>query len=79
MPGIEQLADYRRHAEWALVAATAHELRLLEELAEGPTSAVDLAARLGLSPRGVGIMLGALEELALVRRDRERYGLTEEG
>ncbi|HEV2132262.1 MAG TPA: methyltransferase domain-containing protein [Longimicrobiaceae bacterium] len=79
MPGIEQLADYRRHAEWALVAATAHELRLLEELAEGPTSAADLAARLGLSPRGVGAVLGVLEELALVRRDGERYGLTEEG
>ncbi|MGI9180140.1 MAG: methyltransferase [Longimicrobiaceae bacterium] len=79
MPGIEELADYRRHTEWALAVATAHELGLLEGLAEGTASAADLAARLGLSPRGVDAMLGVLEELTLVRREGEGFRLTAEG
>jgi SAM-dependent methyltransferase len=75
-PGPEDLAAGRRGAEWSLVAATAHELGLVEALAEGPAPVATLAGRLDLSPRGARILLGALEELGLVRSDPEGVRLT---
>lgn len=83
MPRSEQLAEFRRHAEWALVAATAQELGFFASLAADSSTPAALAARLGLSVRGTEILLGALEELSLVRRGGEgegkRYRLTEAG
>lgn len=78
-PGPADLSSGRRGAEWALVAATAHELGLVDALAEGPATAEALAARLDLSPRGVRILLGALEELGLARGDPEGVRLTGAG
>jgi SAM-dependent methyltransferase len=78
-PGPTDLAGCRRGAEWALVAATAMEVGLVGALAAGPASPDDVAARLGLSPRGTRILLGALEELGLVRSDPDGVRLTGEG
>jgi len=58
------------------VAATGLEMGLIEALSEGPTTAEALAGRLDLAARGVRILLGALEELALVRFDPEGVVLT---
>ncbi len=59
-----------------MVAATALELDLVSALAEGPATAEALASRLDLSNRGVRILLGALEELDLVRSGPEGASLT---
>jgi SAM-dependent methyltransferase len=65
----EDLRTFRRHAEWALVVATARELGVVDELASRPRSAEALARELSLSPRGVRILVGALEETGFVRRE----------
>lgn len=71
------LKAFRRGAEWALVAATAHELQVFETLAAGPATGPELAERLSLDPRGAEILLTALEELDLARReDGENFALT---
>ncbi len=67
-PDLGNLFDFRRGAEWALVAAWGLELGLFEHLADGPRTARDLARETGWSPRGLSILLGALEELGAVRR-----------
>lgn len=70
------LAAYRRHAEWAVVAATALELGVYDALARGPASPGTLAERLGLDPRGLRILLGSLEALGLVAAEDGLYRLT---
>lgn len=79
MPAPNQLSEFRRHAEWALVAAAAHELKMFDALAKEPVSVETLAGVCGVSPRGAGILLEALQELELVERDGDRYGLTGAG
>lgn len=69
MPEPSDLKDFRRHAEWALVAATALEQGLLDALAEEPDDPGGLADRLGLDARATRIVLGVLEEMGLVRSE----------
>lgn len=69
MPEPSDLKDFRRHAEWALVAATALERGLLDALAEEPDDAAGLADRLDLDARATRIVLGVLEEMGLVRSE----------
>lgn len=77
MPHPSELRSFRRHAEWALVAATAEELGVFERLGRGPAALDALAEDLGLSPRGLSILLGALVELDLVRSEPDgRWALT---
>lgn len=66
-----QLDNFRRHAEWALAAATAHQLGLLDALAEAPATAEHIARQRGLSPRGARILLGVLDEMGLVEEDAQ--------
>jgi len=75
-PSAEDLAGFRRGAEWAVVAGTALELGIVDALASGPAAPADLAARLELSGRGTGILLGALETLGLVREEDGAVRLT---
>ncbi len=67
MPEPSDLKDFRRHAEWALVTATALERGLLDALAEEPDDPAGLADRLGLDRRATRIVLGVLEEMGVVR------------
>lgn len=64
-----ELKAFRRHAEWAVVAATAHELGVYDLLAEGALTTGSLSEELSLHPRGTGILLRALEEMDLVRQE----------
>jgi 2-polyprenyl-3-methyl-5-hydroxy-6-metoxy-1,4-benzoquinol methylase len=76
MPGLNDLGEFRRGAEWALALATALELGLVEALAEGIASTGELAARLSLDPRGVEALLGALAGLGAVRDEPGGWLLT---
>ena len=76
MTGIDRLREFRRGAEWAIAAATALELGLVDALADGPVSPDDLATRLSLDPRGTSALLGVLEGLGAARRDPEGWRLT---
>lgn len=67
MPDPHDLQPFRRHAQWAVAAATAREIGLYAALAEGPADGEELAAALDLSRRGVEVLLGVLEEMGLVR------------
>jgi DNA-binding transcriptional ArsR family regulator len=67
MPVPSDLRPFRRHAEWAVVAATALELGVFDALAESPAHPGELAETLGLHPRGARVLLGGLEEMGLVR------------
>lgn len=69
MPRPSDLKPFRRHAEWAVVAATAQELGIYDALADGPAGVAELADELSLAPRGVEIVLGVLEEMGLVARE----------
>lgn len=71
MPEPADLKPYRRHAEWAVVAATAQELGVYDALADGPATPAELSEELGLHPRGTGVLLGVLEEMGFVRREPE--------
>ena len=79
MPDPNDLADFRRHAEWALLAATAQELGLFEALADEPSTADALAGACELSRRGVEILLGALEDFGFVERNEDSYRLSDAG
>lgn len=79
MRGPDELRSFRRHAEWALVVATALELGLIETLAERGGSPREVADRLSLDPRGTEVLLRSLEPLAIVRRDGQRFRLTGSG
>ena len=59
-----------------MVAATALHLGIVDALAEETAPAAELAARLELSERGVGIVLGALEAMGLVRTEDGAARLT---
>lgn len=79
MPDPYQLPGFRRHAEWAIAAATAQEMGLFEVLANEPATADSLAAARQLSPRGAAVLLGVLEEIGYVRRDGDRFHLSVAG
>ncbi|MDT8436518.1 MAG: methyltransferase [Gemmatimonadota bacterium] len=78
-PGPGDLREFRRGAEWALAVATALELGIVDAMAAGPAGADALAARLGLAPRGVAVLLGALEGAGVARRDPDGWRLTGTG
>lgn len=69
MPRPNDLKDFRRHAEWALVSVTALEQGVLDALADRARTEEDVAAETDLDPRGVGVLLGVLEEMGLVRSE----------
>lgn len=71
MVDASDLKPFRRHAEWALVAATAGELGVYDRLSEGPATRDELVEDLDLSRRGVAILLGVLEEMGLAREEPE--------
>ena len=74
MPSPSDLKAFRRHAEWAVVTATALEEGLIDALADEPGSAESLARRLELDPRATGIVLGVLEEMGVARAELGGYG-----
>lgn len=78
-PELADLPTYRRHADWAMVAALGLEVGVYEALADGPLPTGGLAERLDAHERGLGILLGALEELGAVRRDGDGWRLTGPG
>ena len=78
-PELADLRTYRRHADWAVVAALGLEIGVYDALADGPLPRAELAGRLSADERGLGILLGALEELGAVRRDAEGWRLTGPG
>ena len=71
MPEPSHLKGFRRHAEWALAAATALEQGLLDALASEPDTPAGVADRLDLDRRATRILLGVLEEMGLVRTEPE--------
>lgn len=78
-PELADLPTYRRHADWALVAALGLEVGVYDALADGPLPPDLLAERLSADERGLGVLLAALEELGAVRRDPEGWRLTGPG
>lgn len=76
MPEPADVRHFRRGAEWALAAATALELGVIEVLSEGPAEEGALAERLALSRRGTRTLLGALEALGAVRTEPDGWRLT---
>jgi SAM-dependent methyltransferase len=76
MPDLNDLRGYRRGAEWAIAAGAAVELGIIAVLGDGPLQSSEIALSLNLSPRGVQALLGALEELGAVRRERTGWRLT---
>lgn len=78
-PDPAELKDCRRSAEWAAVAAAASDAGIFERLAESNRSIEELAAIMGFDRRALGIVLGVLEALALIRTRDGRLELTEEG
>lgn len=78
-PELADLPAYRRHADWAVVAALGLEVGVYDALADAPLSTGDLAERLDADERGLGILVGALEELGAVRRDEDGWRLTGPG
>jgi len=76
MTDLRDLPGFRRGAEWAIAAGVALELGLIDELAERPTGTGTLASRLGLEPRGVEALLGALHALGAVQRQDGSWRLT---
>lgn len=78
-PELADLPTYRRHADWAAVAALGHEIGVYEALADGPHPGDALARRLSADERGLEILMAALAELGAVRRDPEGWRLTGPG
>ena len=58
----------------ALKAAV--ELDLFTHLADGPSTAAELAAACGAAPRGVRILADYLTILGFLRKEGDRYALT---
>ena len=79
MPDLNDLHAFRRGAEWALAAGAAVELGIIAALGDGPVSSSEIARRLDLSPRGVEMLLGSLEELGAVTREDPGWRLTGAG
>jgi SAM-dependent methyltransferase/DNA-binding transcriptional ArsR family regulator len=63
------LLELRDLAESVVTVAAAVEAGLFRALADGPASARELADRIGLDPRAVGITLPVLAELGLAEPD----------
>lgn len=78
-PDLADLPAYRRHADWALVGALGLEIGVYDALADSPLPLEELAGQLSADPRGLGILLAALEELGAVRRDADGWRLTGAG
>lgn len=77
MPHPSDLTSFRRHAEWAVAAATAAELGVFDRLAASPAHPAELAGELDLHPRGASVLLGVLEEMHLVRSEPDgRFRVT---
>jgi SAM-dependent methyltransferase/DNA-binding transcriptional ArsR family regulator len=62
----------------AVVVGCAKQERILEAVADGNSSADEVASRLGLSPRAVHVLLLALAELGIVVEDGNGFRLLEE-
>lgn len=80
-----ELSELRDLAETTATVAAAYDagvFRALAEEAGGAATAADVAARAGLDPRAVGILLPVLAEIGLVERDGTgadaRFALTGE-
>ena len=71
---LELLAGYQR----THVLLAALELDLFSGIAAGATSASDLAARVGASPKGVRALADYLATLGLLRKNGTQYSLTPE-
>lgn len=71
------LGVLRDLAEDVAVVAAAADVGLFPALRDGPLAADEVARRLELAPRAVGILLPVLVELGLLERDDEAYVLTE--
>lgn len=78
-PELARLRTYRRHADWATVAALGLEIGVYEALAGGPLRLGELAESLSADERGLDVLLGALEELGAVRHDEDGWRLTGPG
>jgi SAM-dependent methyltransferase/DNA-binding transcriptional ArsR family regulator len=65
------LVELRDLAESVVTVAAAVEAGLFRALAHGPASVRDLAVRLGLDPRAVGIVLPVLMELGLAEVEND--------
>ncbi len=72
---LEMMEAYQRTA----VVAAACETGVAGALGGGPRTAVDLAGDLGLHPRGVQALLGALSALGLAERTGDAFALSEAG
>ena len=74
------LNELRDAADRAVTAASAVEAGIFHGLArsEGPMSAAELATHLGADERAVAILLPPLVRLNLLRREGDRFSLTEE-
>lgn len=79
MPGLHDLRNYRRGAEWALAAGVSLELGIIAALSERSADASDIADTLDLSVRGVEALLRPLGELGAVTRDDTGWRLTGAG
>lgn len=79
MPGLNDLRDYRRGAEWALAAGVSLELGIIDALAGRSAHTSEIADTLGLSARGVEALLGSLSELGAVAVDESGWRLTGAG
>lgn len=72
------LQRIRDLAESAVTVAAAHHTGVLEALGRDPAAPPDLARRSGLDRRALEIVLPALEELGLLRREEDgRYAPTD--
>ncbi|MEJ2215420.1 MAG: methyltransferase [Gemmatimonadota bacterium] len=75
----DEFNDMRDGAETAVLVSAAVETGLLRALVSGPSTAAEVAARLDLDERAVGIVLAALVPAGLVTVDNECFALTEVG
>lgn len=71
-----ELKELRDLAEQAATVASAYQAGIFRGLGEGPTTPDELARRIGLAPRAVGILLPVLAEMDLLERRGERFALT---
>ena len=73
------LTELRDLAESIVTVAGAVEAGLFTALLDSPSTPAELADRVGLDRRAVGIVLPVLEELGLVEKDEGRYRLSPRG
>lgn len=71
-----ELTELRDLAEATATVAAAYDAGIFRGLDEGPATPEELAARVNLDTRAVGILLPLLAELGLLQVDGERFRLT---